>query len=319
MDLDLRLVRYAVVLADELHFARAAARLHVAQQTLSAQIAQLEARLDLQLFARDQRHVELTPAGELFVRRGRDLLAEAQDLLAELHDNAPPPLRLDVITEGLTPGIVARELRPRLDGVLLEVVQGQGLAATALAVAEGRVDLAFGWVDGIGTRLPSSLSHQLVRLEPVGIVLPASHPLAAREQVPLRELAVHPLVLHTAAEAADWRAWNEQIAAAFGLRIGWRLHGHGRESANAAVLTCHAPAFAPLEAPLPDGVVSRLIVDPVPLCPVSVIWRSHRRTPARLRRAISAIHEIASEHNWLARPPADYWLPAPANSTQPLS
>jgi len=311
VDLDLRLVRYAVVLADELHFARAAARLQIAQQTLSAQITRLEARLSLQLFVRDRRHVELTPAGELFTRRGRDLLAEAQDLLADLHGSAPPPLRVDVITEGLTPGIIARELRSRLPNVPLEVIQGHGLAATVAAVAEGRVDLAFGWVDGIGKPLPSSLSHQLVRWEPVGIGLPAGHPLAALKQVPLRELAAYPLVLHTAAEAADWHAWNEQVAAAFGLRIGSRLQGHGRDSANAAVLAYHAPALAPVEAPVPDGIVTRPIVDPVPLCPISVIWRSHGRTPARLRQAISAIQEIAAEHDWLARPSADYWLPTP--------
>jgi DNA-binding transcriptional LysR family regulator len=310
VDLDLRLVRYAVALADELHFARAAAGLQIAQQTLSAQITQLESRLGLPLFVRDRRHVELTPAGELFVRRGRDLLAEAQDLLAELHDTAVPPLRLDVITEGLTPGIVARELRPRLADVALEVVQGHGLAAAVPAIVAGRVDLAFGWVDGIGKRLPASLSHQLVRQEPVGIVVPAGHPLAAHEQVPLRELAAYPLVLHTAAEAADWNAWNEQLAAAFGLRIGWRLRGHGRDSANAAVLAYDAPAFAPLEAPVPGGVVIRPLVDPVPLVPVSVVWRSHgRSTPARLRRAISTIQEIASERDWLARPSAEHWLP----------
>jgi DNA-binding transcriptional LysR family regulator len=311
VDLDLRLVRYAVVLAEELHFAHAAARLQIAQQTLSAQITQLEARLGVPLFVRDRRHVELTPAGELFTLRGRDLLADAQDLLAELPGSAPAPLRVDVITEGLTPGIIAREMRPRLANVLLEVVQGHGLAATVPAVAEGRVDLAFGWVDGIGKPLPSSLSHQLVRWEPVAIVLPASHPLAARKQVPMTELAAYPLVLHTAAEAADWHAWNEEIVAAFGLRIDWRLQGHGRDSANAAVLAYHAPAFAPLEAPVPDGVVIRPIVDPIPLCPISVVWRSHGRTPARLRRAISVIHEIASENQWLARPSADYWLPTP--------
>jgi DNA-binding transcriptional LysR family regulator len=273
--------------------------------------AVVEAGGVLDFAIRDRRHVELTPAGELFTRRGRDLLAEAQDLLAELHSSAPAPLRLDVITEGLTPGIIARELRPRLAGVLLEVVQGHGLAATVPAVAEGRVDLAFGWVDGIGKPLPSSLSHQLVRWEPVAIVLPASHPLAALKQVPMRELAAHPLVLHTAAEAADWHAWNEEIAAAFGLRFDWRLRGHGRDSANAAVLAYHAPAFAPPDSPVPDGVVIRPVVDPIPLCPVSVIWRSQGRTPARLRRAISAIQEIASENDWLARPPANHWVPTP--------
>jgi DNA-binding transcriptional LysR family regulator len=311
VDLDLRLVRYAVVLADELHFARAAARLQIAQQTLSAQIARLEDRLGLQLFTRDRRHVELTPAGELFVRRGRDLLAEASDLVAELHTTAAPPLRLDVITEGLTPGIIARELRPRLGDVPLEVVQGQGLAATAPAIAAGLVDLAFGWVEGIADQLPTGLSHQLVRWEPVGVALPADHPLAAYEQVPTRELAAHPLVVHVATEAADWRAWNEQAAAAFGLHIGWSLQGHGRDSANAVVVTYDAPAFAPLVGTVPDGLAIRPVVDPVPLCPVSVVWRSHGHTPARIRRAVSAIHEIAAEHNWLDRPLADHWIPAP--------
>ncbi|WP_432989844.1 LysR family transcriptional regulator [Dactylosporangium sp. CA-233914] len=308
MDLDLRLVRYAVVLADELHFTRAAARLLIAQQTLSAQVSGLESRLGVTLFVRDRRHVELTPAGELFVQRGRELLVEAQALLEELHENAQP-LRLDVITEGLTSGVIARELGPRLTGVQLEVVQGQGLTATVSAVVDGRVDLAFGRVHGLAKPLPAGLRHHPVRLEPIGIILPADHELAAREKVPMAELAAYPLVLHTAEQAAEWQDWNREAATVFGLRIGWRLHGHGRSAANAAVLTHHAPAFAPLEAPVSDGVVVRPVVGPVPLGRLSVIWRSRGRAPARLRRAISAIQEITAEHDWLTPPTSEYWLP----------
>ncbi|MFD4602972.1 LysR family transcriptional regulator [Streptomyces sp. NPDC058464] len=308
VDLDLRLVRYAVVLADELHFARAADRLMIAQQTLSAQISGLENRLGIALFVRDRRHVELTPQGELFVRRGRALLAESQDLLTELSKSIPP-LRLDVITEGLTSGVVARELRPRLTDVTLEVVQGQGFAATVTAVAEGRVDLAFGRVHGMGRPLPGNLRHQLVRWEPLGVVLPAGHPLAKWERVPMNELAEYPLVLHTAAEATEWEAWNEELAAEFGLTFGWRLHGHGRGAANAAVLSYQAPSLGPLEAPVPEGVVVRPVIDPVPLYPFSVIWRSGRAS-LPLRRAVAAIHEIAEEHGWLVPPETPWWMPA---------
>ena len=88
------------------------------------------------------------------------------------------------------------------------------------------------------------------------------------------------------------------------------MRGHGRDSANAAALAYDAPAFAPLEAPVPDGVVIRPVVAPVPLVPVSVLWRLHgRSTPARLRRAISTIQEIAAERDWLPRPSAEHWLP----------
>ncbi|WP_167442632.1 MULTISPECIES: LysR family transcriptional regulator [Streptomyces violaceusniger group] len=308
VDLDLRLVRYAVVLADELHFTRAADRLMIAQQTLSAQISSLENRLGVTLFVRDRRHVELTPQGELFVRRGRELLAESHDLLAEVRESAPP-LRLDVITEGLTSGIVARELLPRLTGVTLQVVQGQGFAATVTAVSEGRVDLAFGRVHGMGKPLPANLRSQLVRWEPVGIVLPADHPLAERAQVPMGELAGHRLVLHTAEEATEWQNWNEELAAEFGLTFGWRLHGHGRGAANAAVLTYQAPSFGPLEAPVPEGVVVRPVVEPVPLYRLSVFWRSGR-TSVALRRAVTVIQEIAGGHGWLNPPQTDWWLPA---------
>ncbi|MGW0330219.1 LysR family transcriptional regulator [Nocardia sp. NPDC003183] len=308
MDLDLRLVRYAVVLADELHFARAAARLQIAQQTLSAQIDSLETRLGVRLFLRDRRHVEITPAGELFVRRGRILLTDSQELLGELK-NSTPPLRLDVITEGLTTGVIAQELGIRMSDVELVIVQGQGLTGSLSSVADGRIDLAFGRVPSLGRTLPSGLSYHTVRIEALGVALPADHELAVLEQVPMADLVAYPLILHTAEEAVEWENWNDEVVAAFGLTIGWRTHGHGRGSANAAVLRRHAPGFAPLTAPVPDGVVLRPVVDPVPLARIGVVWRSHGRTPARLRRAIGLIHEIAVEKQWLTLPVCEYWLP----------
>lgn len=76
--IELRLLRYVVAVADELHFTRAAIRLHVAQPSLSRQIKELEGELGTALFERDKRHVRLTPSGAAFVKEARQALMFSQ-------------------------------------------------------------------------------------------------------------------------------------------------------------------------------------------------------------------------------------------------
>src|SRR5258705_7219567 len=79
VDLQTRRLRYFVALAEELHFSRTAARLHIAQQALSKQIRELEETLGAQLLERSTRNVQLTPAGAAFLEAARATLAALDD------------------------------------------------------------------------------------------------------------------------------------------------------------------------------------------------------------------------------------------------
>src|SRR5919202_4007157 len=94
---DLRLVRYFVAVAETGNVTRAAERLHISQPSLSAAIKQLESQLGVELLARHGRRVTITPAGELLLRRGRDLLAHGEAVAEEVRSHAaayPARLRL---------------------------------------------------------------------------------------------------------------------------------------------------------------------------------------------------------------------------------
>ncbi|MFF3747182.1 LysR family transcriptional regulator [Streptomyces kronopolitis] len=313
MDLDLRQVRYAVTLADELHFGRAADRLTIAQQTLSAQIRTLEKRLGVPLFTRDRRHVALTPAGEIFAERGRRLLVDAERLVDDVTHTCTP-LRIDVVAEGLPSTLLIPHLRTQAPDLPFEVLQSHGMAAALPRLLTGELDLAFGRPFGLGRPLGAALATMPVGLDPIGVVLPTGHPLADRDEVPLAALADHPLLIHSADESAEWHDWADQAVAAFGLKVATRVRGHGRTSALAAVQALRHLAFGRTSAHIPDGLTVRPLTDPVPLYPWHAVWNTTTAHPA-LHRALELIHTYARTHHWHRPPASNWWLPKPDRDT----
>ncbi|WP_238155698.1 LysR family transcriptional regulator [Kribbella soli] len=194
---ELRHLRYFVAVAEERHFGRAAARLHMAQPPLSQQIRQLESELGLQLLRRTTRRVELTPAGESYLVRARQIIAAVSSAAGEAQRVAAGLQGRLVIgcvgsaTYSLLPQLV-RTLREELPDVEV-AVQGEMLAPDqAQALADGRIDLGL-------LRPPvedESLRVEVLRADPLIVAVPDGHRLAGRRRVRLEELADEDFVIH---------------------------------------------------------------------------------------------------------------------------
>lgn len=187
--MEIRHLRYFVVLAEELNFTRAAARLHISQPPLSLQIAQLERELDVRLFDRNNRRVTLTEAGEAFLNDVRALLASLKDATVRVRAvDRGLAGRIEVGLSGshfLGPGpaLIARYTaeHPQVSVLLNEM----NPAAQLEALRGHRIDVS------ISRTAVNDEALQAMPLwpDPLVAALPRRHPLAARRRLELRDLA----------------------------------------------------------------------------------------------------------------------------------
>jgi DNA-binding transcriptional LysR family regulator len=195
--IELRQWRQFVALAEELHFGRAAARLHMTQPPLTQAIAGMEAALGVMLFERTQRRVQITPAGAALLPEVRELLLRA-DGLAELARSAAAGelgrLQLAFVsTVGfeLLPRWV-RAFRAQWPQVALELVEATGDVQLE-RLARGELDAGF-LLHSPGFAA-AGLAQAGVAMEPLVLALAESHPLASRERVGFKAVLDEPLVI----------------------------------------------------------------------------------------------------------------------------
>ena len=191
MDVDLRRLRYFVAVAEELHFGRAADRLHIAQPVLSRQIRVLEGELRTELFSRNRRGTTLTPAGEQLLADAGDLLASAEALVRRLRAAAEGARRLTI---GFMPGItltpVVRLLRARHPGLDVRMLR-TGWHDQVAVLRDGRADVGI-------VRLPidrTGLAVVPLYTEPRVAVVASGHRLAGKNSVRIADLAEDHLLL----------------------------------------------------------------------------------------------------------------------------
>jgi DNA-binding transcriptional LysR family regulator len=203
---DLRHLRYFVAVAEELHFGRAAKRLHIAQPPLSQQIKQLERIVGASLLRRTSRSTGLTAAGAVFLEHARQLLKDAERA-GEAARRAGRG-EVDTVVVGFTdsaalsvlPEIIRqfREVRP---DVHLELTESSTHAQLA-ALERGARDVVIvrGPVQNAGLHVETLLRESFT------LAVPDDHPLARKRSTQLAKLAHEPFVLfprHLAPEFHD--------------------------------------------------------------------------------------------------------------------
>ncbi|KUJ65031.1 LysR family transcriptional regulator [Streptomyces albus subsp. albus] len=307
-DIDPRLLRSFAAVAEELHFTRAAARLFVAQQALSRDIRRLEGQLGAELFVRTTRNVTLTPAGERLLPHARRVLAAHDELTAAFARDVRP-LLVDVAAKVGTAYQVLTRTRSAAPDLELIARFHSGLTGAAADILAGRLDVSFGRVAGLAPSVLAQLDHRPVRYEPMTVLLPDNHPLAARERIPLSALSGE--TLYAAAgnpSTAEWTDLASRLFAGRGIHIAEPFPEIDGEEEFIRVVRKHRwSVLASVEFIELPGMVLRPLVDPVPLSPVSLVWRRGLRHPG-----LDALHRIATDlaahRGWLHRP-ADAWLP----------
>jgi DNA-binding transcriptional LysR family regulator len=184
--MELRTLRYFVAVAEELHFGRAAARLHMSQPPLSRAIQQLEADLGTPLFRRSSAGVGLTPAGAALVKEARKLLVQSEQMRARVAAAAgAATLTVGILSDSTDPDISRLAAAYRSQHPNVEIhIRETDLTDPTCGLRAGHVDIALtrGPFDETGLRV-----HEL-RSDPVGAVLRADDPLADRSQLRLADL-----------------------------------------------------------------------------------------------------------------------------------
>ncbi len=283
--MDLRELRYFVAVAEELHFGRAAARLHMTQPPLSRAVKALEHDLGFALLHRSPSGVALTPAGASLYDDARSLLARADRIRTRVAAAAGAA----TITIGLLADSaeqvgarLAADFRDRHPDVDIRIREADFTDPTT-GLRSGLVDVAL-------TRGPfddAGIVTHVLRTDPVGVVLRADDPLAGRASLHSAELADRQWFRLPEGTDPVWRAyWDGPSGGDRGGPVVRTVH-----ECMQAVLWNGSVGLAPMAHPLPDGLTVVPLVDMAP-SPVVVAWVGEDPGPfvRSFARIAAAVH-----------------------------
>ncbi|MEV5962555.1 LysR substrate-binding domain-containing protein [Kribbella sp. NPDC051952] len=265
--IDLRLLPSFLVLADELHFGRAAQRLHIAQPALSQQIARLERQIGVRLFDRPPQPVALTEAGRALRDRVAPALLLVEQGIAEsaaIAGEQPATLsvgHLSSFAGHLIPLIVAamRAKHPQLTLTLHEA----GLSNQLAALRQSRIQIGLVHTNPDLPLTVPDLRTITIATGPRTIVLPTQHPLASKDAVVLSDAASEPFVL----PSGDARSGARSGVVGACQRYGFTPLAAAQANDTGVMLNLVAAgagvALMPwiVTAVLPPGVIARPLVD----------------------------------------------------------
>jgi DNA-binding transcriptional LysR family regulator len=279
--MQLRHLRYFVAVAEELHFGRAAERLHVSQPPLSLQIRQLEEEVNVRLFERTKRWVRLTDAGQQFLPHARELLARVEHAVAATRQTSATQARFTV---GCTvwadffdaPRLIHR-FAVREPAVPVEL-RTMDTAQQVRALKGGTLDMAL---------LCPSPADAEIETEPFGtlplmLAMPPGHRLAARPHIRPKDLAAEAHVALSRDVALDYWSIVNDYWRHVGMAVKPRLEADQPSALLDLIAGGVGVALVPAPIPgldMPQAVWRPLVPAP-PVLKVSLAWLRSRESPA---------------------------------------
>jgi DNA-binding transcriptional LysR family regulator len=294
--IELRHLRYFIAVAEELHFGRAAEKLHMAQPPLSQQIRQLENELGFQLFYRTKRSVALTEAGQVF-------LGECQRIFRQLDQSIQTGRQ---VSRGEVGQLVIGFVSSATYNVLPEILRSFRLAVPDVRLElhelttdqqvqwllEGRMDVGF-------VRPPvdeSRFDVLPVIEEPLVVALPESHPLANQESVSLSSLLHQPFVLFPRPLAPG--LYDQIISLCHQGGFSPNVVQEAIQMQTIVSLVAAEIGIAIVPVSLQNlqrtGVVYKPLQEPTPQAAIALVWRQEETSPT-VNRFLAIVRELVED------------------------
>ncbi|WP_248960687.1 LysR family transcriptional regulator [Sphaerisporangium perillae] len=297
--MELRQLRYFVTLAEELHFGRAATREHIVQSALSQQIQRLEREIGVRLLNRSTHHVELTPAGVVFLVEARQILDHVGRAAHAARSAAAssPTVRVGIIDASYDsmPQIL-RAVQQSHPELTIHQVEA-GTPEQYRQLADGRLDIGI----GRASQAPPEVASELIRLDPLGVLIPDDHRFAALDGVPVADLVNEPLLLGEDSQTPELNQFVTELcrSAGFSPTIYEGTVESNRAAADLVLqhrcVLCVPSSYRTSSQP---GTIWRPLIEPTTRYPWSLLWRSSD-PPRHVAAVIDSARRLARRLDWL--------------------
>lgn len=278
-------MRYFVGVAEELHFGRAAERLYISTPTLSQQIKQLEREVGSTLLIRHSRGVELTPAGQVFLSRARETIQAAGLALKDTRRAAgldEPVLRLGLLNgiPGWLPAALEQLATERFPNSTMTLEAGTTTDQLRMLTV-GEIDLG---LVRTPLTLPQAITSEHLAAEELGVLLTASHPLAASTELTPDDLTGHELIWIPRAAAPEF--YDDALSRlGGGIRLSDISMSHS-QLRSALLVRRSAISLGSRRAATPDVVWRPLKGRPL-IARYAAVWRTDSHNPVLQAMTVS--------------------------------
>lgn len=291
--MELRHLRYFLAVAEELHFGRAAARIHIAQPPLSQQIKQLEREIGVQLFKRTKRSVELTEAGKVFQREAYAVLGRLEKgvLKTQLANRGEAGWLgigfLSSINYDVLPNVI-RKFRNQYPNIEL-FLQEMPDAEQSQALLEKRIHVGF-------TRFPvanKELNYEVILRENLVAALPSAHPFAKKDILKFADLADEPFIMFSQNNPSVYADFMLRLCAEVGFqprvvqKVGEIQTALGLVAAEIGIILVPSST----QNLKREGVVYRALTNPAPTIKMVMQYRKDEVSPV-FSRFLEIVHSL---------------------------